>query len=94
MSLRIPVCAECSRAVFPRRLLCPDCGGAEWRDERVSTGVLEAATERDARVGAVRTSLGPLVIARLEVDAQPGTEVLLDEEGDVPVVRGSAATGR
>jgi uncharacterized protein len=87
VSLRVPVCTACGRPVFPRRLLCPDCGGADWRDEPVDTGVLEAATERDARVGAVRTQLGPLVIARLETDAQPGTDVPLDEDGDVPVVR-------
>ncbi len=92
VSLRVPVCSACGRAVFPRRLLCPDCGGSEWRDEPVDAGVLEAATRRDVRVGAVRTPLGPLAIARLEVDAAPGTAVLLDEEGDVPVVRGP--TGR
>ena len=87
MSLRVPVCAACGRAAFPRRLLCPDCGGSEWRDELVDAGVLEAATQRDARVGAVRTSLGPLVIARLEVDARPGADVPLDEDGGVPVAR-------
>lgn len=87
MSLRVPVCTACGRSVFPRRLLCPDCGGAEWREERVESGVLEAATERDVRVGAVRTPLGPLAIARLESSAEPGSEVLLDEDGDVPVAR-------
>lgn len=87
MSLRVPVCTACGRAVFPRRLLCPDCGGSEFRDEPVDTGVLEAASERDARVGAVRTALGPLVIARVEGDAGLGDEVPLDEDGDVPVVR-------
>ncbi len=73
--------------MFPRRLLCPDCGGAEWREEQVENGALEATTERDVRVGAVRTPLGPLVIARLESGATPGTEVLLDHDGDVPVAR-------
>ena len=88
MSLPVPVCTACGRAVFPRRLLCPDCGGAEWRNESVNAGVLEAATERDGvRVGAVRTPLGPLVVARLESEPQPGSEVTLDADGDVPVVR-------
>ena len=88
MSLSVPSCAACGRAVFPRRLLCPDCGGAEWRSEPVETGVLEAATERDGvRVGAVRTPLGPLVVARLESVRQPGSEVALDADGDVPVAR-------
>ena len=86
MSLRVFVCGGCGRAVFPRRLLCPDCGGASWRHEQVEAGVLEAVTARgDVRVGAVRTPLGPLVIARVEGDQQPGADISLDEDGDVPV---------
>jgi uncharacterized OB-fold protein len=86
MSLRVFVCEGCGRAVFPRRLLCPDCGGAAWRDEQVKAGVLEAVTARGAvRVGAVRTPLGPLVIARVEGEQQPGADVSLGEDGDVPV---------
>ena len=87
MSLQVFVCAACDRAVFPRRLLCPDCGGAEWREEQVASGVLEAAAEREVRVGAVRTPLGPLAVARIESDAEPGAEVILDQDGDVPVAR-------
>jgi uncharacterized protein len=87
VSLRVPVCTACGRAVFPRRLLCPECGGSEWREEAVERGTIEAASERDTRVGGVRTPLGPLVIARLESDAAPGTEVELDEDGDTPVAR-------
>lgn len=87
MSLRVPVCASCGRPVFPRRLLCPDCGGAEWREEQVASGVLEAVTEREVRVGAVRTPLGLLALARVESDAAPGSEVTLDQDGDVPVAR-------
>lgn len=90
MSLRVFVCEACGRAVFPRRLLCPDCGGTEWRREPVDGGVLEAVTERDGvRVGAVRTPLGPLVITRIEGEPQPGTDVPLGEDGDVPVSRAS-----
>ena len=88
MSVRIPICTDCGRAVFPPRLLCPDCGGGEWRDELVDAGVLEAVTERgDGRVGAVRTPLGPLLIARVEAEHRPGDDVTLDEDGDVPVAR-------
>lgn len=50
-------------------------------------GLLEAAAEREVRVGAVRTPLGPLAIARVESDAKPGAEVTLDQDGDVPVAR-------
>lgn len=88
MSLRVFVCIACGRAVFPRRLLCPDCGGAEWRQEPVEAGVLQAVTARgEVRVGAVRTPLGPLVVARVEGERQPGAAVPLDEDGDVPVAR-------
>jgi len=87
VSLQVFVCAACDRAVFPRRFLCPDCGGGEWREEPVEQGVLEAAAEREVRVGAVRTPLGPLAVARIESDAEPGAEVILDQDGDVPVAR-------
>jgi len=74
MTLEIPVCEACGRAVFP------------VRREPVDSGVLEAAAQRgEVRVGAVRTSLGPLVIARVVGDAQPGDEVPLSADGTVPV---------
>lgn len=87
MSLTVFVCESCGRAVFPHRFLCPGCGGGDWREEAVETGTLEAAAEREVRVGAVRTPLGPLAIARVETDAQGGAEVALDQEGDTPVAR-------
>lgn len=87
MSLGIFVCESCGRAVFPQRFLCPDCGGTEWREEPVETGTLEAAAEREVRVGAVRTPGGPLAIARIESDAAAGAQVSLDEDGDTPVAR-------
>jgi uncharacterized OB-fold protein len=87
VSLGLFVCSFCGRAVFPRRLLCPDCGGSEWRREPVETGMLEAATEREVRVGAVRTPLGPLAITRIESGAEPGAEVSLDQDGDTPLAR-------
>ncbi|HKI91702.1 MAG TPA: zinc ribbon domain-containing protein [Gaiellaceae bacterium] len=88
MSLRVFVCGSCGRAAFPQRLLCPDCGARDWREERVESGVLEAVADRgEVRVGAVRTPLGPLAIVRVEGDAQAGAEVALDEDGEVPVAR-------
>jgi hypothetical protein len=87
VSLSVFVCESCGRAVFPHRFLCPECGGREWRREPVESGTLEATAEREARVGVVRTPLGPLVIARVEGDAQPGARVSLDQDGDTPVAR-------
>lgn len=87
MSLGVFVCTGCGRTVFPRRLLCPDCDAADWREEAAEHGVLEAVTERDARVGAVRTPRGPLAVARVDSAAQAGSTVALDRDGDVPVAR-------
>jgi uncharacterized OB-fold protein len=89
MSLRLFVCGSCGRAVFPHLLLCPNCGSTGWRREPVDSGVLEAVADRgEVRLGAVRTSSGPLVIARVDGDAKAGATVQLDEDGDVPVASG------
>lgn len=86
MTLEIPVCEACGRAVFPERLLCPACGARAWRREPVASGVLEAAAQRgEVRVGAVRTPLGPLAIARVVGTAAPGDEVSFSVDGEVPV---------
>ena len=89
MSARVFVCESCRRAVFPRRLLCPDCGGREFRDEQVETATLEDFSDRgEVKLGAVRAPSGPLLIARVEgSDPKRGGVVLLDEDGDVPVAR-------
>lgn len=86
MSLRIAVCGSCGQASFPPPFLCPECGGREWREEEVASGTLEAVADRgEVRLGAVRLPQGPLAIARVEGDAQPGAEVSLKQDGEVPV---------
>jgi uncharacterized OB-fold protein len=88
VSARVFVCESCGRAVFPRRLLCPDCGGRAFRDEHVETATLEDYADRgEVKLGAVRAPSGPLLIARVEGDPRRGGEVSLDEDGDVPVAR-------
>jgi len=86
VSARIFVCESCGRAVFPRRLLCPDCGGSAFRDEQIETGTLEDFSDRgEVKLGVVRAAAGPLLIARVEGEPRRGGEVSLDEDGDVPV---------
>jgi uncharacterized OB-fold protein len=89
VSLDVYVCGSCGHAVFPRRLLCPRCGTRDWREEPVESGTLEGLADRgEVKLGAVRVASGPLVIARVEGDPQPGSDVALDADGDVPVARG------
>jgi uncharacterized OB-fold protein len=88
VSLTVYVCGSCGRAAFPQRLLCPNCGARDWREEPVDSGTLEAVADRgEVRIGTVRTSLGPLAIVRVEGDAEAGARVLLDADGEVPVAR-------
>lgn len=88
MSAAVFVCEGCERAVFPHRLLCPDCGGRYFRTEEVQDGVLVDFADRgDAKVGVVRVAQGPLLIVRVEGDPERGSCVALDLDGDVPVAR-------
>lgn len=84
----IHVCESCGKEMFPRRLLCPQCGGRDFREERVETATLEDFADRgEVKVGQVRAG-GAVLIARVEIDdPQRGSEVRLELDGDIPVVR-------
>ena len=96
----VGVCNGCGRGAFPRRLLCPGCGGAEWR-EGESDGVVEEVTalrrgpgrtyEPAPRIGSVRLDLGPVVVARLDDAAKPGDRVRLRLEAGAPTMLGGDA---
>lgn len=85
--ITVHVCSACGHAVFPGRVLCPRCGSADWRDELVRRGTLLATTQTrkrvivhrllETRIAEVRTDAGPVVIARLLGEADPGTAVTL-----------------
>lgn len=88
MSMRVALCNSCGRASFPPPLLCPQCGGRDFREAHADAGVLEAVSDRgEVRLGAVRLAQGPVAIARVEGDAQTRAEVQLSEDGDIPVAR-------
>lgn len=88
MSLRVVVCGSCGTVSFPPPFLCAVCGGREWREGESTSGVLEALSDRgEVRLGAVRLAEGPVVICRVEGDAQAGAGVVVSEDGDVPVAR-------
>lgn len=84
----IAVCESCGRAMFPRRLLCPACGGRELREEPVGEATLEDFADRgEVKLGQVRTR-GAVLIARVEIDEpQRGMQVEVDFDGDIPVAR-------
>lgn len=80
------VCESCGKTMFPRRLLCPHCGGRDFREEQVETATLEDFADRgDVKLGQVRAR-DAIVIARVEIDEpQRGMQVTLSLDGGVPV---------
>jgi uncharacterized protein len=95
--LPISVCSNCGHAVFPHRLLCPRCGGAEWRNEEVGSGDVEEVTilrrapggpiTVPVPLGTVRLESGVVVVARLEGALEPGDPARLEYRDGVPVAR-------
>ncbi len=91
------VCRTCGRPAFPRRALCPACGGHWWRHEHAADGVVEEVTTvrhaADAPDGAavvlasVRLDAGPVVVARLEGAAGTGARVALVAVDGAPVAQ-------
>lgn len=74
--------------VFPVRILCPRCGGSEWRRERVDAGVVEEVTivrDKAVPIGSVRLEGGPAIVVRLGPEAEPGIRIRLVAEGEAPV---------
>lgn len=92
--LTVSVCRTCGRTVFPRRVLCPACGGASWRREQAVTGVVEEVTTVRAAspaaaavLASVRLDAGPVVVASLEAPAARGRRVELVVVDGAPVAR-------
>lgn len=93
--LRVGVCTACGRCVFPRRLLCPECGSAEWVERATAGGVVEETTVlrrvpgadvAPVAIGTVRLDEGPVVVARLDGPAT-GARVGVHSESGAPVAR-------
>lgn len=84
----IVVCERCGKEMFPRRLLCPECGGRSFREERAEQAILEDFADRgEVKLGQVRAG-GAIVIARVEIDApERGMQVRLDVDDGIPVAR-------
>lgn len=90
-------CTGCGARLFPARLLCPHCHGAEFADERVYDGVVEEisiirhmigqADWKPRRIANVRTRGGPMLTVGLEDESGPGTEIELFQDGTAPLGR-------
>jgi uncharacterized OB-fold protein len=87
-------CRGCKAAVFPQRLLCPQCHGAAFDADRVTEGVVEEvavirhmigqADWQPRRIANVRTMGGPSITVGLRDDSGPGTVVTLIQEEGAP----------
>jgi uncharacterized OB-fold protein len=82
------VCDSCGKTMFPKRLLCPECGSREFHEEEVERATLEDFSDRgDVKLGQVRAR-DAILIARVEIDEpQQGMQVRLSVDGGIPVVR-------
>jgi uncharacterized OB-fold protein len=87
--LHIQRCETCGVALFPDRLRCPRCRGRALTRVPAGPGLVEQETalrrQRSAddcaiRLGSVRLDVGPVIIARLESDANAGANVRLTVE--------------
>jgi uncharacterized OB-fold protein len=95
-------CRDCAAAVFPQRLLCPRCHGAEFAPEQVLDGTVEDISTIRHMIG--QADWKPRVIANVLTKDEcritvglldgsgPGTTVDLYDDGGAPfgVLKGSA----
>lgn len=80
-------CESCGRRSFPRRELCPHCGGRAFAAERVDRGLAtELTSHRGVDIAYVRVGDDVTLLARAGDGVVPGSEVALHEDGGAPVV--------
>jgi uncharacterized OB-fold protein len=78
-------CAQCHEHVYPQRLLCPACHGAEFTAERVHKAVVEEVSVIRHMIG--QTDWQPKRIANVRIaDGLRFTVGLLDQSGPGAVV--------
>ncbi|MCC6887303.1 MAG: hypothetical protein IT536_01990 [Hyphomicrobiales bacterium] len=93
-------CTRCDVRLFPLRLLCSRCHGAEFAAHRITEGVVEEisiirhmigqADWKPRRIANVRTIDGPMLTVGLLDESEPGTAIDLFEEGAAPFGRAKA----
>jgi len=87
--LTVAECCGCGYLAYPPRILCPNCGGGEWRSRPAGRGVVTEVTEsrEGVRLAAVRSDGGVRIVARLLDEAAAGDRVELLREGKVALAR-------
>lgn len=84
----VPVwrCESCGHRSFPRRELCPYCGGRSFTTERAGRGIATQVTShRRVDVACVRVDDELTLLARAEGAVAAGSEVALRVEDGAPV---------
>jgi uncharacterized OB-fold protein len=86
-------CEGCARRSFPRRELCPYCGGRAFVAQPVDRGVAtEVTSHRGADIACVRVEDDVKLLARAERGIKAGMEVELHSDGGAPVAAADVDT--
>jgi uncharacterized OB-fold protein len=87
--MTVAECVTCGYLAYPPRILCPNCGGSEWRNRPAGSGVVTEVTEsrEGVRLGAVRSDDGIRIVARLAEGVEAGDRVELLREGFAALAR-------
>jgi uncharacterized OB-fold protein len=87
-------CIKCHEGVYPQRLLCPRCHGADFETDRFFRGVVEEITVvrhmlgqsdwQPRRIASVRLAEGQRITVGLLDSSPPGSVIELFEENGAP----------
>ena len=84
--LAVWLCESCSRRSFPRRLLCPYCGGRTFAAERADRGIATHVTShRGVILACVTVGYDVTLLARADPSVAIGSEVTLRVDDGAPV---------
>jgi uncharacterized OB-fold protein len=79
-------CESCGRRMFPRRELCPHCGGVASAPVRAERGIAsEITSHRGVDIASVRVDGDVTVVARVDGSVTAGSEVTLRLDDGAPV---------
>ena len=80
------LCESCGRRSFPRRELCPFCGGRVFAAERVDRGLATEVTSHcGTDIACVQVDDDVVLLARAGSGVVVGTDVMLHDDRGAPV---------